>query len=109
MLGIFAVVLCSCVVASVLRIFAVVLCGCVVVAGSVVFDEHSLLLCSVGDAVTSSPAEASETAIEKGMKKFNMIDWSPVLSFKCYYVNISFHSIKFFSLTRNCGELALYN
>ena len=37
--------------ASVLGIFAVVLCGCVVVAGSVGFDKPSPLLCSVALAV----------------------------------------------------------
>ena len=54
MLGIFAVVLCACVVvASVLGMVVVLPCGCVAVAGSVVFERPSLLFGSVGLAVGS--------------------------------------------------------
>ena len=59
---------------SVRGIFAVVLCGCVVVAGSVVFDTPSLLLCSFGGVVGCDSDMASETATEKEKQKRNMID-----------------------------------
>lgn len=74
-LGIFAVVLCGCVlVASVLGLFAVVLCGCVVVAASVVCDTLSLLWFSVGLAPDCSLSEVSEAATEKRKQKLNMIN-----------------------------------
>lgn len=69
MLGVFAVVLCGCVVvALVLGIFAVVFCGCVLVAASVVFDTPLLLLCSVGLVVGFAGAEAPEMTTKKGNK-----------------------------------------
>ena len=68
MVGISAVVPCGCVVgASLLVMFAIVLCGCVAVAGSVVSDTTTLLLCSVEVAVGSEQ--------KKGKQKLNMIDW----------------------------------